>query len=166
MPDTRKKISELISEASPELKRNARIEYLKAVMEDIVCDALYAQKRFDSYLERRKTVEAILEKETLDGLIKKISKLQAEIISLRKPEKPESITEDMIRRAKEYPFADLHEFKRNQAACPFHADKDPSMRLYPDNHVYCFSCGKGWDTIGFVMDRDGLTFPEAVKRMN
>lgn len=165
MPDTRRKISELISEADPELKRNARIEYLKGVMEDTVFNALYAKKRFDDYLQRRRTVEAILEKETLDGLIQKIIKLQGEIISLRKPERPGEITDDMIRQAKARPFTELHEFKRNQAVCPFHDDKGPSMHLYPDNRVYCFSCAKGWDTIGFVMERDGLGFPEAVKRL-
>lgn len=165
MPDTRKKISELISEASPELKRNARIEYLKGSMEETVFDALCALNRFHDYLNRARTLEAILEKETYDGLVAKIIELQREIISLRKPEKPGDITDDMIRRAREYPFTELYEFKRGMALCPFHADKDPSMRLFPDNHVYCFSCAKGWDTIAFVQERDGLSFPEAVKRL-
>lgn len=165
MPATRKKIAELISEADPDMKRQARTEYLKGVMEETIEEAFYVQDRFEDYLHRGRTVEAILERETYSGLVKKILDLQGEIISLRKPERPSEITEDMILRAREYPFAELHEFKRNQAVCPFHEDRDPSMHLFPDNHVYCFSCQKGWDTIAFVQERDGLSFPEAVKQL-
>lgn len=165
MPDTRRKIAELIAEADPDFKRKARIECLKGFIEDLVFGGLYSLQRFERYLHNGKTLETILEKEGLDELIKKILKAQAEIILLRKPEKPGEITDDMIRRAREYPFADLYEFERNQAVCPFHADKNPSMHLFRDNHVYCFSCGKGWDTIGFIMERDGLSFPETVKKL-
>lgn len=52
--------------------------------------------------------------------------------------------------------------------CPFHADKSPSMHLYPptDGKPYwtykCYGCGKSGDVIQYVQERDGITFLEAV----
>jgi len=165
VPDTQKKINELIADADPEMKRQARAEYLKGKMQETIEDAIFTLDRFHDYLHRGRTLEAILERETLDGLIKIILKLQGEIISLRKSGNTRGITEDEIRRAKEYPFTNLHEFKNKMALCPFHSDKHPSMHLFQDNHVYCFSCARGWDTIAFVMQRDGLSFVEAIKKL-
>lgn len=75
------------------------------------------------------------------------------------------ITFEMKQAAKEYPFTNLHQFKYGKCVCPFHADNDPSMKLYPDNTVHCFSCNKSWDTIAFVMDLEGLSYYEAIKRL-
>jgi hypothetical protein len=75
------------------------------------------------------------------------------------------ITNEMIRRAKDFPFESLMEFKNKMAFCPFHEDKKhPSMSLRA-NKVHCFSCNQTWDTIDFLIKKEGLTFPEAVKRL-
>lgn len=48
--------------------------------------------------------------------------------------------------------------------CPFHAEKTPSFVVTPARGTYkCFGCGKGGDIFSFVMERDGLGFPEALK---
>ncbi len=50
--------------------------------------------------------------------------------------------------------------------CPFHNEKSPSFNVSPSRNSYhCFGCGAGGTAIGFVMDHDGLTFVEAVKRL-
>ena len=49
--------------------------------------------------------------------------------------------------------------------CPFHEEKTPSFHVYPDGHYHCFGCGAHGTTLGFVMDMDGLTFPEAVESL-
>lgn len=50
--------------------------------------------------------------------------------------------------------------------CPFHKEKSPSFTVNPDKGVYhCFGCGKGGDVFNFLMEIEGLTFPEALKRM-
>ena len=49
--------------------------------------------------------------------------------------------------------------------CPFHEEKTPSFHVYPDGHYHCFGCGAHGTTLGFVMDIDGLTFPEAVESL-
>lgn len=50
--------------------------------------------------------------------------------------------------------------------CPFHHEKTPSLKIFPDNHWHCFGCGKGGSVIDFVMELFGLRFPDAVVRLN
>jgi len=51
-----------------------------------------------------------------------------------------------------------------KANCPFHNEKTPSFTVSPDRGVFkCFGCGKGGDIFDFVMEIEGLTFPETVK---
>lgn len=48
--------------------------------------------------------------------------------------------------------------------CPFHSEKTPSFYVSKVKGLYhCFSCKKGGDLISFVKEKDGLTFPEAIK---
>ena len=45
--------------------------------------------------------------------------------------------------------------------CPFHGEKTPSFVVTPMRESWkCFGCGLGGDVFSFVMQRDGLTFPE------
>ena len=48
--------------------------------------------------------------------------------------------------------------------CPFHDEKTPSFHVYPDGY-HCFGCGAHGTTVGFLMEMDGLTFPEAVESL-
>ena len=49
------------------------------------------------------------------------------------------------------------------ARCPWHDDRRPSLTVSPQrNRVHCFVCGKGTDAIGWLQERQGLTFQEAV----
>jgi DNA primase len=48
--------------------------------------------------------------------------------------------------------------------CPFHQEKTPSFNVHQSRQFYkCFGCGAGGDALKFVMEVDGLTFPEALK---
>ena len=48
--------------------------------------------------------------------------------------------------------------------CPFHNEKTPSFHVLQDRQIYhCFGCKKGGGVVNFVMDVEGLTFPEAVQ---
>src|SRR5262245_16761381 len=50
--------------------------------------------------------------------------------------------------------------------CPFHAEKTPSFTVSEERGFYhCFGCGEHGDVFAFVMKTEGLTFPEAVRRV-
>jgi len=50
--------------------------------------------------------------------------------------------------------------------CPFHNERTPSFNVSPSRGTYhCFGCGAGGSAIRFVMEHDGMTFVEAVKRL-
>jgi DNA primase len=51
-----------------------------------------------------------------------------------------------------------------QCCCPFHSEKTPSFVVSPAKGLYkCFGCGKGGNAVTFVMEHEGLTYPEALK---
>lgn len=48
--------------------------------------------------------------------------------------------------------------------CPFHGEKTPSFSVSPDKQIfYCFGCGVGGNVFSFLMQKEGMEFPEAVK---
>lgn len=49
--------------------------------------------------------------------------------------------------------------------CPFHNEKTPSFSVSPDKRLFCcFGCGKkGVGAIYFIMEKEGLSFPDAVR---
>ena len=50
--------------------------------------------------------------------------------------------------------------------CPFHTEKTPSFTVNPKRGIFhCFGCGVGGDAFGFLMRRDRLAFPEAVRAL-
>ncbi len=50
--------------------------------------------------------------------------------------------------------------------CPFHQEKTPSFSVSPTKGFYkCFGCGKGGTAFNFLMEMEGLNFPEAVQRV-
>ncbi|MDI1310928.1 DNA primase [Prosthecobacter sp.] len=50
--------------------------------------------------------------------------------------------------------------------CPFHNERTPSFNVSPSRNTYhCFGCGAGGTAIRFVMEHDGMSFVEAVKRL-
>jgi DNA primase len=50
--------------------------------------------------------------------------------------------------------------------CPFHGEKTASFYVTPNRESWkCFGCGLGGDVFSFVMQRDSVTFPEALKTL-
>ncbi len=48
--------------------------------------------------------------------------------------------------------------------CPFHNEKTPSFNVSPARGIYkCFGCGKGGNSVNFVMEHEHLSYPEALR---
>lgn len=53
-----------------------------------------------------------------------------------------------------------------QGLCPFHQEKTPSFNVNSPRQIFhCFGCGVGGDVFKFLMRVEGLSFPEAVRRL-
>ncbi|MBL0313280.1 MAG: DNA primase [Holophagaceae bacterium] len=50
--------------------------------------------------------------------------------------------------------------------CPFHSERSPSFQVVPGKNFYhCFGCGKHGDAFTWLMEREGLSFPEALEQL-
>ena len=58
--------------------------------------------------------------------------------------------------------------RRGMAVCPFHGDRDASLKVYrdPRRGWHCYGCHAGGDVIDFAMRLYGVGFREAVSRIN
>jgi DNA primase len=84
---------------------------------------------------------------------------------------PQSFVDDMLDRLDIVDVVDsrvkLRKTGKNYSACcPFHDEKTPSFTVSPDKQFYyCFGCGASGNALGFVMDYERLSFPEAVESL-
>ena len=54
--------------------------------------------------------------------------------------------------------------KRWFGLCPFHSEKTPSFTVDPEKKLYhCFGCGAGGDIFTLIMEKEKLSFWEAIK---
>lgn len=84
---------------------------------------------------------------------------------------PESFLDDLRARV---PIADVigrrvalkRKGRTLVGLCCFHAEKTPSLTVYPDDpHFKCFGCGQHGDVISFVMQAERKEFREAVEQL-
>ena len=60
-----------------------------------------------------------------------------------------------------------YDAKRGVMPCPFHGEKNPSLKIYPKTGGWhCFGCGRGGSVIDFVMEHEGCNFPTAVRAID
>jgi len=56
--------------------------------------------------------------------------------------------------------------REHTGLCPFHNEKTPSFTVNDDKGFYhCFGCSAHGSAIDFVMNTEGLSFPETVERL-
>lgn len=82
---------------------------------------------------------------------------------------PQSFIDDLLERIDIVDVVDsrvkLKKAGKNYSACcPFHDEKTPSFTVSPDKQFfYCFGCGASGNSVGFVMDYERISFPEAIE---
>lgn len=84
------------------------------------------------------------------------------------------ISDKTIQRVRDLDIADVLKpyvnLRRSGASligsCPFHTDNKPSFSVSPVKKLYhCFSCQRGGDAISFIMEKENLTFMDAVRKI-
>jgi DNA primase len=56
--------------------------------------------------------------------------------------------------------------KSFSACCPFHQERTPSFHVWPESQRWkCFSCNRSGDAFSFVMEKEGVDFPEALRML-
>jgi DNA primase len=84
---------------------------------------------------------------------------------------PQSFIDDLLDRIDIVELVDARvklkkSGKNYSACCPFHDEKTPSFTVTRDKQFYyCFGCGASGNAVGFVMDYERLSFPEAVEQL-
>ena len=64
-------------------------------------------------------------------------------------------------------YVELRRSGRNlRGLCPFHQEKTPSFYVDPERQMFkCFGCGQGGNVFTFLMEMEGVSFPEAVRTL-
>lgn len=52
---------------------------------------------------------------------------------------------------------------KGYCCCPFHGEKTPSMKIYPNNTAHCFGCNADVDVIDFVQKMESCDFKTAYR---
>jgi len=84
---------------------------------------------------------------------------------------PQSFIDDLMARVNVLDIVEARvKLKRSgknySGLCPFHKEKSPSFTVNSDKQFYyCFGCGAGGNSLGFLMEHDRLSFPEAVEEL-
>jgi hypothetical protein len=169
MPQVFIAIKVLKGEYPAEWQRERRIDYLKGQMEDVIFNTFYLMNDYEELKKGNDSHSRLYVGSRIVENLKNILELQNNIIHPkvlgRKSGKGRMITDDMIEAARQFPFDQLLEVNRNRmAVCPFHGDKDPSFSI-KNNYGWCFGCQWKGDTIQFVMEKEGLRFADAVRRL-
>jgi len=169
------KINESIKEFKEEMKEEAkplRIEFLTKEIARLEKDIQEIEENYRDSLEKKTPKWLCNVTWDLSDPTKKRKLLKRYVFEKQLIENPENIPKhlnyvdnELILQAMETKFGDVLEFNKvGKAPCPFHKEEKPSFTwIKESNRGYCFGCNWKGGIIDFVMNRDGLSFQEAVR---
>lgn len=100
----------------------------------------------------------------VEEMAKRVSEIEKLIEIEDKPK--DGITDDMIWTAKHFPIELLIEFTKGKSLAFCHTDTNPSLSMHSkSNTCRCFVCDKSFDPIAVLMERDKLSFIDAVRQL-
>jgi len=117
---------------------------------------LFAKSDIDEEFIRLMVKEAENEIDRMEASVKRVMDFSVE----------KEITDNMIEAARDYPIDRLIDFKRRRAIAFCHNSDSFSMsHMVNANMAHCFVCNKSFNPIDVLMERDGMTFMQAVKHL-
>lgn len=113
-------------------------------MTALVADIIHGDTFMELAKEQREIVMALREKRSTTG----------------------TITDAQVEQARAVPVTSIIEFQRGRAVAWCHPDKTPSLYYAPRiNKAACPVCGRYFNAIDVLVERDGLNFAQAVQRL-
>lgn len=121
-------------------------------------------------------VSRLMNEDWANNCILKIKKFTKTIESMKKLEASESgqmsghLSDEMIEAARQAPMSAVMEIPASKKVrCPFpeghkNGDNSPSMYCY-DTACHCFACGKHLNAIRWLVEVEGLSYPDAVRKL-
>jgi hypothetical protein len=128
----------------------------------------FLSKEFDYYLDcetdyltwRVICVPSIME------ILKELLQLHKDLYYRSKPKSQDEITPEMIQDAKSSPVTAILDLANGKTRAWCHEDARPSLYVLKRiNKAHCPVCDKKFDAIDILMQRDGLSFPDAVRKL-
>lgn len=142
--------------------------FLKEVIKQLKNECYAKTRKIEEFNQARFPIPSWLDKERTK-LLRRIKDYE---YRLRGGKSSSDIGEPEIRRAKEYPIADLYNGPTKRTGrtlvgrCPFHEEKSGSFTIYLHNNTWhCFGCNLGGDSIDYVILHYDIPFIEAVKKL-
>jgi len=139
---------------------------------DEITDRLFLlHDRIDIAIEEGNLTCIVLLRERLEEEKKKLAAMER-LLKMEAPMKQKpaegEITEEMIQRARDYPFENLltEGLQRGRCRCKIHSGKNPTSFEVKNNYGRCHSCGWHGDALKYFMDTQGISFPEAVRKLS
>lgn len=121
----------------------------------VVADEIQEADDVMTELAFRELVDLAEEQRTLAGIIRQLIKPQTS-----------GVTQEQIDQARAYPIDRLVEFQKGKAVSWCHDDRNPSLSWdRQHNRAHCFPCDKSFNPVDVLIERDGMTFPNAVKTL-
>ena len=109
---------------------------------------------------------ALVDPEVCALLIEKCRLIEEAHYMKTKMNRIPAITDDMVEQARQVPIDQVIEFHHGKAKAFCHDDNNPSLfHATRTNRAICPVCDRGFDTIGVLMHRDGMTFIDAVRSL-
>ena len=116
----------------------------------------YNSFNLDDDLEAYMAVDAIV---TINNIKKKLNRLD-------KPTQEGDITDEMVEQARAVDTGYLIEYVRGRAVGFCHDGDNPTaLARLPDGRAYCHVCQKTHNAVDILIERDGMSFPQAVKEL-
>jgi hypothetical protein len=165
---TRKKLIETaeVMEVDVRTAMTLRVKYLAEQRDKLMegIEKLEDDILFDESLNdvTRAFLEHRLVNERMD-----LSKINREIKSYTQLPREGEVTDDMIATARDYPVENIIEFKGGRCKAFCHdSDSFSVAKARTGNYIFCHVCGKTFDSIQILIERDGYSFIDAVKQLN